>query len=432
MVTVAIAGLGARGGYIYSAFQKNRPDLMKTVAIADLKEELVEKYGRELGVKEENRFSSAEELLKRERLADVVIIATQDRDHFRHAMAALEKGYHILLEKPVSPRPDECVKLERAAKKAERLVAVCHVLRYTAFFRTIKKILSEGRLGQIRGIEQTENVAYWHYAHSFIRGNWRNSDETSPMILQKCCHDFDIIQWLIEKKPVSVSSRGELKYFVAENAPDGSTERCMENCSVKEKCPYNAERFYLAAYEKMSEAERRSNWIFNVLCNNSPSYERMKAALRDSDYGKCAFRCDNNVVDHQVTTVNFEDGTLATLTMTAFTKDCKRVVRIYGTEGELTADDFSNVITLRPFTGEDERIDVTKLTDDLSGHGGGDNRLMEEFLTLIDGGDFSKNVSSGIEKSVMSHMMAFAAEESRLKNGETIDLEGMKRNVGED
>lgn len=138
------------------------------------------------------------------------------------------------------------------------------------------------------------------------------------------------------------------------------------------------------------------------------------------------------MVDHQVTTVNFEDGTLATLTMTAFTKDCKRVVRIYGTEGELTADDFSNVITLRPFTGEDERIDVTKLTDDLSGHGGGDNRLMEEFLTLIDGGDFSKNVSSGIEKSVMSHMMAFAAEESRLKNGETIDLEGMKRNVGED
>ena len=252
------------------------------------------------------------------------------------------------------------------------------------------------------------------------------------MILQKCCHDFDIIQWLLEKTPVSVSSRGGLKYFVAENAPDGSTERCMENCSVKGKCPYNAERFYLAAYEKMSEAERRSNWIFNVLCNNSPSYERMKAALRDSDYGKCAFRCDNNVVDHQVTTVNFEDGTLATLTMTAFTKDCKRVVRIYGTEGELTADDFSNVITLRPFTGEDERIDVTKLTDDLSGHGGGDNRLMEEFLTLIDGGDFSKNVSSGIEKSVMSHMMAFAAEESRLKNGETIDLEGMKRNVGED
>lgn len=209
MVTVAIAGLGARGGYIYSAFQKNRPDLMKTVAIADLKEELVEKYGRELGVKEENRFSSAEELLKRERLADVVIIATQDRDHFRHAMAALEKGYHILLEKPVSPRPDECVKLERAAKKAERLVAVCHVLRYTAFFRTIKKILSEGRLGQVRGIEQTENVAYWHYAHSFIRGNWRNSDETSPMILQKCCHDFDIIQWLLEKTPVSVSSRGD-------------------------------------------------------------------------------------------------------------------------------------------------------------------------------------------------------------------------------
>ena len=427
MVKVAILGLGARGGYIYSAFAHLRPDLLKITAICDIKRDLVEKYKAEFHVPDDRCFNSAEEMLSAEKLADVMIIATQDKDHYTHAMAALDKGYHLILEKPISPDMGECLAIQRKVKETGRLLAVCHVLRYTAFFREIRRLLNDGAIGTVRGIEQTENVAYWHYAHSFVRGNWRNSDETSPMFLQKCCHDTDILQWLIGAKPVSVSSYGNLGYFKEENAPRGSTYRCIEDCKVKETCPYNAERFYLKAYDSMPEEQRRTNWIFNVLCNNSPSREKMENAMQHSRYGVCAFRCDNNVVDHQTVNILFENGVMATLIMTAYTKDCHRIVRIYGTDGELEADDLNCLIKVRPFIGENYEIDVTTLTDDLSGHGGGDNKMLEEFLTLVDNGGTNADVSSSIENSVISHLMAFAAEKSRLEGGKPVLIEDLSR-----
>lgn len=429
MVTVAIVGLGARGGYTYSEFQNIRPELMKITALADLRESLVEKYKNEFNVPEENCFSSAEALLSRDKLADVLIVATQDRDHYLHAVKGLKKGYHILLEKPISPDLWECLEIERIAKEEKRLVTVCHVLRYTQFFRSIKQIIESGKLGMIRGIEQTENVAYWHYAHSFVRGNWNNAKKSSPMILQKCCHDLDILQWLIGSEPVSVSSQGSLNYFTYHNAPSGSTERCVENCSVKDRCPYNAERFYLESYLNSDEDKRKNNWIYNVLCENDTSVAKMERAVKYGKYGKCVFRCDNDVVDHQVCDIIFANGAQATLTMTAFTKDCKRVLRIYGTKGELVGDDLSNIITVKPYEGNEEVVDVGKIASDLSGHGGGDNKMMEEFLSRVDAKDLS-GTDSSIERSVLSHVLAFAAEASRLADGKTIKIAEFKKEAG--
>ena len=424
MVTVAILGLGARGGLIYSAFAKIRPDLMKITALCDIAAERVKMYAAEFDVPEERCFYDTKSLFAAEKTADVMIVATQDRDHVNHAVAALEKGYHILLEKPIALTLSECLRLEREAKKYNRKVVVCHVLRYTAYFRKIKELIDGGALGRLIGIEHTENVAYWHYAHSFIRGNWHDSNTTSPMILQKCCHDMDILQWLAGSAPVRIGSFGSLRYFRRENAPEGSTLRCVEGCKVKRDCPFNAERFYLEAYRKASEEERKANWMFNVLTGNHPSLEGIRRAMYESDYGKCVFRCDNNVVDHQVAEIEFENGVLATLTMSAYTKDCFRKTIVYGTDAELRADDLNNVITVRRFLDgtQEEKIDVNRLSDDFSGHGGGDNRMLEEVLTSVPGGRSDEEVASALNKSLISHVMCFAAEKSRLHGGEVVEL----------
>ncbi len=209
--TVAIAGLGGRGLHTYAKYQDKFPQRMKIVAVADIDKEKVEYAGNMYAVPQDMRFDSAESLLAREKLADVLILATQDRQHVAQALVALEKGYDILLEKPISPFLDDCKALRAAVKRTGRFVLVCHVLRYTTFYRTVKKAIDDGKIGDIVSVQAIENVGYWHMAHSFVRGNWRNSDVESPMILQKCCHDFDIYGWLIGKKCIGVSSFGNLR-----------------------------------------------------------------------------------------------------------------------------------------------------------------------------------------------------------------------------
>ena len=196
-VTVAIVGLGGRGKDTYAPMALSRPDLMKIVAIADIVPEKVDEVARLYGVPRERCFDSAEALLREPRLADVLFVCTQDRQHVGHAIPALRKGYHLLLEKPISPVLSECQRVLAEAKKADRQVVVCHVLRYTPFFQKIKAVLDAGRIGEVVSVMALENVVYWHQAHSFVRGNWRREEDTSPMILQKSCHDLDILLWLL-------------------------------------------------------------------------------------------------------------------------------------------------------------------------------------------------------------------------------------------
>lgn len=414
--TVAIIGLGGRGLHTYARYQDKFPDRMKIVAVADVVAEKVKYAGDRYNVPEENRFDSAESLLAREKLADVLIVATQDRQHRAHAMAALERGYDILLEKPVAVTVKDCLDIRDAAIKAQRMVAICHVLEYTAFYRKIKDLIGSGAIGEPVAVNAVENVGYWHQAHSFVRGNWRNDNIESPMILQKCCHDFDILCWLLGKRCLSVSSIGSLKYFKESNAPEGSAARCVD-CKYRDSCPYSAMKIYLDG-EEIGFRKGNADWPCNILAEN-PTEEKLTEAMKTGPYGRCVFRCDNNVVDHQIVNMQMEDEITVSLTMTGFTAYNYRSIKIMGTLGEITADQRSNLITVTPFGGKSTVYDVAKLTDDLSGHGGGDNRMMSEMFEALENGG---NVSSGIVGAIASHLIAFAAEESRLHGGEKIDI----------
>ena len=411
--TVAIVGLGGRGYHTYAQYQHIHPERMEIVAIADIDPAKVKLVGDEFSVPPAFRFDSAESLLSREKLADVLIIATQDRQHREHALKALELGYDILLEKPVSVTARDCIEIREAAKRTGRLVTVCHVLQYTAFYRKIKEIIKSGVIGEPVTLQAIENVGYWHQAHSFVRGNWRNDEIESPMILQKCCHDFDILCWLLDRQCKAVSSFGSLKYFKEENAPAGSGERCVD-CKYVDSCPYSAVKIYFDS--EVGLRKGNTGWPCAILVAN-PTEEKLLDALRKGPYGKCVFRCDNNVVDHQIVNMQMEDEITVSFTMTAFTAKCYRQLKVMGTLGEIVADQDLNLVTVTPFGGESTVYDITKLTDDLSGHGGGDNCMLSEMFDALEN---HGGMSSSIEHSIASHLIAFAAEKSRKLGGERI------------
>lgn len=416
MVTVAISGLGSRGKDTYAKCQHLFPDRMKIVAIADIVPEKVEEVRQEYGVDPQMCFSSAEEMLEKGKLADVMFICTQDRQHYGHAMKALEQGYDLLLEKPISPDPSECREIEKTAKQLGRRVVVCHVLRYTPFYQFLRKTIVSGQIGRVVCIQAVENVGYWHQAHSFVRGNWRNSDLSSPMILQKSCHDMDILLWLSGQKCKRISSYGSLMHFRPENAPEGSAERCLE-CGARENCPYDAQKIYLTD-ENTGLLHGHNGWPANVVAQN-PTEESVLEALRTGPYGRCVYHCDNNVVDHQVVNMEMEDGSTVSFTMCAFNQG-GRSIKIMGTMGEIVGDMSANTITVTVFGQKPVTTDVRTLAKDFSGHGGGDNRLVQDLLNLEEGN--SGEALTSIEKSMESHYMAFAAEYSRLHHGESVEL----------
>ena len=419
-LTVALAGLGSRGKDTYAPCEKLFPDKMKIVAIADIDPAKVAEVAREYNIPKEMCFSSAEEMLEKEQLADLMFITTQDKQHVGHAIPALYKGYHLLLEKPISPDAEECKRIVEVAKECNRQVIVCHVLRYTPIYSKLKEVLDSGIIGDVKNVVSVENVIYWHQAHSFVRGNWRNSDTTSPMILQKCCHDMDLLLWLTNKTCKSVSSFGELSFFKKENAPEGCAKRCLDGCKAKDACPYDAEKIYITN-ERTGVAKGKTGWPVNVVSLN-PTEESVYEAIKTGPYGRCVFHCDNNVVDHQIVNMLMTDGSTFTHTMSAFDATGSRYAKFFGTMGEIIADMSANTITITEFGKQTEVIDVTKLATDFSGHGGGDNRMVEEFLDMIIEGKGPNNRTTSVERSVESHLICMAAEESRLNGGKVIEL----------
>ncbi len=421
---VALAGLGSRGKDTYAKTAKLFPEKMKITAIADIDPDKVAEVAREYGVPAEHCFSSAEELLAQEKLADVMFITTQDQQHVGHAIPALKKGYDLLLEKPVSPDLQECRDLLKTAQECGRKVVVCHVLRYTPFYTKLKEILDAGRIGETVTVMGIENVGYWHQAHSFVRGNWRNSDTTSPMILQKCCHDMDLLLWLTGKTAESVTSYGSTYLFKEEMAPEGAALRCMDGCAAKAECPFDAEKIYLTN-EKTGVEHGHTGWPCNVLTLH-PTPESVREAIQKGPYGRCVYHCDNNVVDHQVVNICMTDGSTISFTMSGFTEKNSRYTKFMGTKGEITADLHENTIEVQEFGKAPEIIDVSKLSDDFSGHAGGDNRMVEEFLDmLIEGKEPEKSMTT-LERSLESHYIALAAERSRLEGGRVVKMSEMR------
>jgi len=422
---VALAGLGSRGKDSYAPTALVYPDRMEITAIADIDPAKVADVAEKYGVPEEMCFFSAEDMLVQDKLADVMFITTQDRQHVGQAISALRKGYDLLLEKPISPDLDECRELLAAAKQYGRQIVVCHVLRYTPFFMKVKELLDQGTIGDIATIMAVENVGWYHQAHSFVRGNWANSNTTSPMILQKCCHDMDLYLWLSGKTCEAVTSFGSTYLFKPEKAPKGCTSRCMDGCAVKAECPFDAEKIYMDN-DQTGVRKGKTGWPLDVLALY-PVEETIMEAIKTGPYGKCVYHCDNNVVDHQVVNLNMTDGSTMSLTMSGFTASNSRYCKFMGTAGEIIGDMEANTITILPFGKPSEVIDVSKLSDDFSGHAGGDVRLVKEFLNLISGEEISAGQITSIEHSMESHYIALAAEESRVNGGQVIELDTYRR-----
>ncbi len=426
VIKVAIAGLGSRGKDTYAQAVKLFPEKMQVVAIADVDPAKVADVAKEFGIEEKMCFNSAEEMIEQELLADVLVLATQDRQHVMQAIPALRKGYHILLEKPISPDLDECREIVKVAKECEKHVIVCHVLRYTPIYSKLKEVLDSGVIGDIVTVMSLENVGYWHQAHSFVRGNWNNSNTTSPMILQKCCHDMDLLLWLTGKTCESVSSFGDTYLFKEEKAPEGAAKRCLDGCKAKEKCPFDAEKIYMH-HKKIGIKNGHKGWPLDVLTLH-PTEESVYEAIEKGPYGKCVYFCDNNVVDHQVVNLNMTDGSTISHTMTGFTGTGTRYAKFMGTEGEVIVDMTPEVNSIRitRFGEETEVIEMNKIATDFSGHGGGDNRMVEEFIDMLIEGTGPSNRTTSVEKSVESHYAALAAEKSRVQNGKVVQLEEMR------
>ena len=298
-VELIILGCGARGN-CYSAVAAENPDKVQIVAVADPLDARRNMLGDRHGIPEERRFHSWEDVMKLPKFADAVAICTQDDMHETPAVAAAEHSYHILLEKPMAPTEDACRRIAEAVKKAGVQLAVCHVLRYTQQTRKIKELIGSGVIGDIVSIQRIESVGYWHQAHSFVRGNWRNEKESSFMLLAKCCHDVDWICHMMNAKCERVSSFGSLKYFNADNRPKGAADRCLD-CppDIEGRCPYSALKIYLR--DRLDKGN--ALWPVNILTQNT-TREGVLCALATGPYGRCVYACDNDVVDHQV--VNFQ------------------------------------------------------------------------------------------------------------------------------
>ncbi len=410
---IIIIGGGSRGGR-YSDEMKRIDGAFSVVAVAEPIEDRREHLCRMWDIPAENCEPSWEGLLEREKYADGVVIATMDRDHLAPALKAIEKGYDILLEKPMSATPEECALIARAAREKGVSVLVCHVLRYTLYFNALKGIIDSGRLGQIIHIQHAECVGNVHQSHSFVRGNWGNSDRSSCMILQKCCHDMDIIQWLLGKDCTRVHSFGSLSYFKKENAPEGAPDYCIEGCPIGDTCPYNAVKLY---YD-----DKKNDWFRPAAAGKvHPTDDDIEEAIRTTNYGKCVFKCDNNVVDHQTVNLEFEDGATVSFTMCAFNQGARHT-RIMGTKGELTAGMGAPTVDIYNFeTKQHETVQISEYAMEQSitgGHGGGDTGITHAFADMLRG-DTSRICS--LDETYRNHLIAFAAEESRI-TGTVVDM----------
>lgn len=414
-ITAILIGAGLRGR-TYTQYALRHPDELKVVAVAEPLDDRRNSIKELHSLDEVNCYTDWKDILNRPKFADVAVICTMDRDHFGPAMKAIELGYDILLEKPISPEPEECAAIARAAEEKGVRVIICHVLRFTPFFIGLKNIIDSGRLGKICAINHNEFVGNVHQSHSFVRGNWGNSDESSPMILQKSCHDMDILQWLIGKKCVRVSSFGGLYHFNAQNKPEGAPERCIDGCPVGDTCYYNAVKLYLD--------DKNNSWF---RCSStklvSPTDEDVERALRETQYGKCVFGCNNNVVDRQTVNLEFEDGINVAFSMNAFNRG-GRTIKIMGTKAELTAEMCNNWFEIYDFaTRTTEKVSIDSVADQtiVGGHGGGDEGIMVALCRMMSGEYNGKSICT-IGESSNNHMIAFAAERSRVE-GRVVNMD---------
>lgn len=445
-----LIGAGERGAKSYAPYALLHPAELQFVAVAEPNEARRIAFAHDHNIPKHLQFQDWPELLNQPQLAELALVCTQDWQHFQPAMAAMQAGYHLLLEKPMATTASECRQLLQASRDSMRQLHICHVLRYTPHFEKMRELVQSGVLGQILNVSHRENVAFWHMAHSYVRGNWRNSTTSSPMILAKCCHDFDILHWVLGQSPIQLSSVGQLSHFKAENAPEDAPLRCVDGCPVAETCPYYAPYIYQSMvpfWKSIADTSRGfacwaagtysenpaliralspvlpqlkqitdyKGWPLTVLADD-PTPENIEEALRVGPYGRCVYHCDNNVVDHQVVLMQMEDGSSVSLTMQGVSHYEHRTTRIEGSHGRLMGW-FGNG-GARIMVDEhrsDWHMEFDTSSEISSGHGGGDLRLMQHVIESIQQRELD-DVLMETADALQSHLLAFAAEDARLHN----------------
>ena len=448
-IKAILIGAGERGANSYAPYALIHPDEIQFVAVAEPIKARRERFAARHHIPTELQFESWEELLQRPALGEAALVATQDWQHAQPALAAMRAGYHLLLEKPMATRAADCQALVDTSRETGRQLHICHVLRYTKHIRLMRELVQSGAVGDVVDVDHRENVSFWHMAHSYVRGNWRNTAELSPMLLAKCCHDLDMLPWMLGQRPVQVASSGSLMHYRAENAPEGAPLRCTDGCPVADTCPYYAPHIYLEMapfwYSFSQTAPSKSvrwltqQWIDHpglvraiapfyppvrqvidyrawplTVLTEDPTRENVLEALKTGPYGRCVYHCDNDVVDHQVVQMAFQSGATVTLTMHGHSHVEHRSTRIEGTRGRLMGVLGNGGAWL---TVEDHCA-RTKKTYDTSpamgeGHGGGDFQLMADFIASVRRGGNPPDVMQGAEDALASHMLAFTAEQAR-------------------
>jgi hypothetical protein len=404
-ITAITLGAGNRGN-VYGNYALVYPHHLTITGVAEPIAARNERYAQQHNIQDKNRFKTWEEVFKRPKFADAIIISTPDWLHYGPCMEALKMGYDILLEKPISPSEQECRDILALAKKTGRIVAVCHVLRYAPYFIRLRELVQSGAIGEVISFQHFEPIEHVHMSHSYVRGNWHNSKQTTPIILAKSCHDMDILRWIINKPTRSVTAFGNLKWFRKENAPAGSTDRCMNGCAVESSCPYSAMKIYHRNHERL--------YVFDLPEDAKKKDEAILEYLRTTNYGRCVYRMDNDQPDHYVTTILFDNDVTASFSMEAFTSYSGRRTRVMGSMGDIVGD--MTQFTLTDFrTGV--KTDWSLATDH---HGGGDWRLMANFIQAVSKQDAGL-LTSTIDVSIESHIMCFMAEQSRLQK-KVVDL----------
>ncbi len=403
-----------RGLHVYGPYALTYPAELQFVAVAEPDPIRRARFAQAHNLAPERQFASWEALLAQGQMADVLFNMTQDQMHYPSTLAALEAGYDVLLEKPMTTRLAETVHLVQTAERLGRMLQVCHVLRYTPFFSTLHDILASGLLGEIITVEHRENVVYWHMAHSFVRGNWANTAASSPMILAKCCHDLDILCWNIGRPVRRLHSFGSLMHFRAENAPPGATLRCTDGCPAAEACSFNARRLYLNPDD--------DSWPVVALSADLSLAARHRA-LETGPYGRCVYHCDNDVVDHQTVNMEFDGGATAVLFMHGHSHEEGRTMRYDGTRATLRGKFVSRGGWIEIHDHLTNRCEAIHIPSGPSGHGGGDFGIVQSFIRAMRGDAIPL---TSARESLESHLLAFAAEESRLQ-GHVVDMDEFRQ-----
>jgi predicted dehydrogenase len=423
---IVVVGAGGRGMYAYASYALRHPDQIRIVGVAEPDPIRRGRMAELHDLDDDRCFVTWEDLMAKGQLGEAAIITTQDQMHVEPAVAAMGAGYDVLLEKPMAHTLEGCMRLVQESERRGRVLQICHVLRYAPFWRQLHAILDAGVLGDIITVEHRENVAYWHMAHSFVRGNWRNKALSSPMILAKCCHDLDVLVWNLPSRVKRLSSVGSLLHYRPESVGPEIPSRCVDNCPIEPQCPFSAIGIYLDYERTFPDAraeltaagldgEAPDTWPFNVISPDRSRKGRLRA-IQEGPYGRCVYRCDNDVVDHQSVLLELENGTSVNMIMHGHSNQEHRSMRYDGTRATLRARALEpGEIEINYHGGKTERILVD--SGEL-GHGGGDEGIMADFVRVLRG-EIAPLTTARV--SLESHLLAFAAEEARL-TGQVIDM----------